>query len=269
MTIIRRNHGAGRHSYWDQRPGRAAVKLPGVTTIVNEAMAPSRGLRRWPGKVTARYAVNHWDELAALLPTERLDALEGAQDAERSRVTRRGTDVHRLAERLIEDADVEVPEVYEGYAEAYVDFLDRYAVKTVAVELVVGSRRPGCRYCGTLDTIGDLAEVVWAGEVLPPARWLLDVKTGASGVWPEAALQTCAYSRADVYLGSDGAEHPVAELGIERCGAVHVRDDGSWQLFPLDTGEGTWRYFRHLAWLYYRREAKDGWVGAAADPPPT
>lgn len=264
MTIRRKKYGRG-HAYYDERPGRAPVKLPGVTTIIREAMAPSRGLRRWPGKVTARYAVDYWDELAGLLPTARLDRLEAAQDEASRSAKAKGGDIHRLAEQIIAGDEVEVPEALAGYADSYVDFLDRYGVKTVAAELVVGSRKE--RYCGTLDVIGDLPEVTCEGERIPAGRWLLDLKSGASGIWPETALQTCAYSRAEVYLGSDGAEHPVSELGVDRCGAVHVRADG-WDLVPLATGEPVWQFFRRLAWLYHHAEAKDGWVGAAAEPPP-
>lgn len=264
--IHRRNHGRG-HSYWDGE-GAAAVKLPGVTSIVSECMAPSRGLRRWPGKVTARYAVDYWDQLSQLRYSERLDQLLAAQDTERTRVTRKGTQVHRVAELLIEtgpdEPEVEVPDELVGYAQNYAAFLDAYSMKTVAVELVIANRKVG--YCGTLDVIGDLPEVSLGDELLPPARWLLDVKSGASGVWPEAAIQTCAYSRAEVYLGTDGQEHPFSELGVQRCGAIHVREDG-WDLIPLVTGAETWSYFQHLAWLWYHGDAVKTWVGAAADPP--
>ena len=264
--ITRRNHGLGRHSYWDV-DGETKVKLPGVTTIVGDAMAPSRGLRRWPGKVTARYAVNNWETLARLPITERLDLLMAAQDAEKSRLTGQGSAIHRIGDQLAHaepDEPVEVPEELVGYAESYAAFLDAYAMKTVAAELVVGNRAVG--YCGTLDVIGDLPEVMYAGEIIEPSRWLLDLKSG-SGIWPEVAIQTCAYSRAEVYLDDDGAERPLDELGIQRCGAVHVRSDG-WELWPLDTGPETFDYFKHLAWLYYQAELVKTWVGEfPADPP--
>jgi hypothetical protein len=265
MTIHRRNHGRG-HSYWDGE-GEAAVKLPGVTTIVRECNPLSGGLRNWPAKVTARYAVDHWDTLAGLLPTQRLDLLMGAQNQERSRVTRQGSAIHRIGEQLAnagEDEPVEVPEELLGYAESYRDFLDAYAMKTIAVELVVANRAVG--YCGTLDVIGDLPELSWDGGLIPAARWLLDLKSGASGIWPETAIQTVAYANAEVWLDDHGDEHPMTAMGIERCGAVHVRSDG-WELVPLDSGPAVFDYFKHLAWLWYQADSVKTWAGLAADPP--
>jgi hypothetical protein len=99
-------------------------------------------------------------------------------------------------------------------------------------------------------------------------RWLLDIKTARSGIFGETALQCCAYARAEVYLGDDGAEHDLAALGIERVGAIHVRSDG-WDLRPLVAGEEVWSTFRHLAWIHRQLERCDqmrDWVGPAIQP---
>jgi hypothetical protein len=60
----------------------------------------------------------------------------------------------------------------------------------------------------------------------------------------------------------------MAELGITRIGAIHVRSDG-WDLRPLVAGEEVWSTFRHLAWLYRQLERCDDmrdWVGPALSP---
>jgi hypothetical protein len=74
-----------------------------------------------------------------------------------------------------------------------------------------------------------------------------------------------AYSRAEVYLDGD-AEKLLPDLGIERCGAIHVRSDG-WDLRPVETGDEVWAMFRHLAWLARRVDDVRDWVGPAITPP--
>jgi hypothetical protein len=261
MTITRRAYGTG-HSY--KLNGSYA---PGVTTIL--AMKPKDALMGWHSRVTAEYAVDHWDELAAMPVSARIKALTGAANAERDAAARKGTQVHRLAEQIVtlpEGAAIDfVPEELAGHVDSYLKFLAEHDPDPIAVELVVASRRP--LYCGTADLVAHMD-----GQV-----WLLELKTSRSGIWPESALQACAYSRAESYTiaGGDGAEHPLAELGIERCGAVHIRSDG-YDLRPLDTGDKVWAYFRHLAalhtatWKGWGRDRKDltrAWVGWAIEPP--
>jgi hypothetical protein len=72
--------------------------------------------------------------------------------------------------------------------------------------------------------------------------WLLDFKTGASGVWPEMALQQSAYRFASHMQGPDpGADDepmpPIAHVGI-----VWVRPEG-WQLIPVRADRDVWQTF--------------------------
>lgn len=246
MTITRRDHGKG-HSYLID-----GQKVPGVTTILNAAM-PKPALIEWAGKTTAAYAIDYWDELADLTPSKRLDRLNRARFEEKDKAARRGTEVHRLAEALVKGEEVEVPEELAGHVDAYVDFLNTWEPVAAAVEVVVANRTVG--YCGTVDLVADLRGT----------RWLLDIKTARSGIFPETALQCCAYARAETYVCAEGEEHPMSDLGIERVGAVHVRADG-WDLRPLEAGDDVWAYFRHLAWLHRRADLIGDWVGPALAP---
>ena len=254
MTITRRNHGQG-HSYWvDGIPGfTGPVKLPGVTTILQ--MSPKPGLIKWAAETTAAAAVDYWSELAELKPSERLKRLNGARFEDRDTAARRGTEVHALAERLVNDEPVEVPDELTGHVEAYLQFLDEWEVDPLAVELVVVNR--ALRYCGTIDLVADLRGTTW----------LLEIKTSRSGVYAESALQACGYLHAERYTtpGEGGAEHPLAELGIERCGAVWVRGDG-YDLIPLEVGAEVWAYFQHLRALHEADEARQEWTGPAIQP---
>ena len=260
-TIERRNHGTG-HSY--RLDGE---KAPGVTTILR--MLPKEALINWAATATADHAIDYWDELSEMRLSERHKRLERAHFAVRDTAAKRGTQVHRLAAQLADGIEVAVPEELEGHVDSYLDFLTRVEPDVVAVELVVGCRAP--RFCGTTDLIADLPDLTVGDEVIPACRWLLELKTSRSGIFRESALQTCAYSRADAYVVFDdlpgGVVRPMSGLGIDRCGAVHVRGDG-WDFRPLDASDETWAYFGHLAWLYEREELTKWWVGQAADPPP-
>jgi hypothetical protein len=257
-SITRRNYGLN-HGYRID-----GAKVPGVTTITGHYIVNRSGLHEYPAKQTRLYVANHWDELCALRPGDRDAALYAARYGEMKAAGTRGTDVHRIGARLAAgEADVEYPDELAGHVEAYRDWLDRLDPKILAVELIVGSRQH--RYCGTLDLIADLGPIPWAGEIIPPARWLLDVKTSASGIWPETALQLAGYEHAEVFIGEDGDERPIEWLGIERCGAVWVRGDG-WDLIPLDTGEEAWQTFVNLAWLFHHEDERKEWIGVAAGP---
>lgn len=256
--IVRKNHGRN-HSYRID-----GAKVPGVTTITG--FYKSGALANYPGKATAEYAVNNWETLSAMPVADRLKALYGGQYADRDAAAGRGTQVHRIAARIAAgEANVPYPEELAGHVESYVDFLDRLDPAIQAIELVVGNRTH--RYCGTLDLIGDLPDIEWDGETIPAARWLLDVKTNRSGIFPETALQLCGYRNAEVFVAENGDERPMKLFDVERTGAIWVRADG-WDLIPLDTGADVWETFGYLAWLYHRDEERKEWVYPAAGPFP-
>jgi hypothetical protein len=98
----------------------------------------------------------------------------------------------------------------------------------------------------------------------------LDLTTSKSGIFREKALQTTAYAHAETYSifgdEAEGAEYPLAELGIEFCGGVHVRADG-YDLHPLESGPSVWAYFNRLALNYRAAEETKQWVGEADTPP--
>jgi hypothetical protein len=256
--IARRNHGRW-HSYRVD-----GAKVPGVTTITG--YFKSGALAEYPGKATREYAVNHWGELSALGPADRLKALSEAQWADRDAAAGRGTTIHAIAARLASGEEVDVPEPLAAHVDSYLDFLDRAEPRVAAPpELIVGNRTE--RYCGTADLLVDLGPVPWDGTVIPPGRWLLDLKSSRSGIFGETALQLVGYRRAEVFIGEEGDERPVEWLGIEHCGAVHIRRDG-WDLHPCETGPEVWDHFRYLARLWHDQEAKKDWVGVAAGPWP-
>lgn len=256
MTITRRNYGRG-HGYTID-----GAKVPGVTTILNVLGKPA--LINWAAETTANYAVDNWAELAEEPPSKRLARLMRARYLDLDQAANRGHEVHRLAELHMGGEEIEIPDELEGHVRAYEAFLEDWQPEALAIELIIGNR--GIGYCGTTDLVARLCD----GQV-----WLLDWKTSRSGIFAETAMQLAAYVNADVYLDSDGVEHPMKELGIQGVGAIHLRADG-YSFHPVDEQSlaEAWQFFRHAAWMHRQMEdGKNGkqlpreWVGTELPAP--
>ena len=233
---IRRKDTAKGHYYVDAEQRR----VPGVTTIQDGGL-PKKALINWAGNTTAAYAIDHWDELAALSPAARLKRLQGCRYEEKDAAAKRGTEVHYYAERLVQGKAVKVPEELVGHVESYVRFLDEWQVQPVLVEFSVASPKYG--YAGSGDLIADLA----APDDGEAARWLLDIKTTRSGIFGETALQLAAYRYAEHLVDTTGVVGPLPE--VQRTGAVWVRADG-YSLHPVAAGPD-----EHRAFLYVQQVA--------------
>lgn len=263
MTIRRRQFGLN-HAYYDvvedpETGDTTEVKVPGVTTLLGDGI-PKGGLTNWAAEQAAQYAIEHWDELTPLPLLKRAKEIQYAWQRERDAAAGRGTTIHKLAEQLHAGHKVEVPDGLEGHVEACVRFLDDYDVQSVLSETAVVNRTIG--YAGTLDLVADIG-----GQ-----RWILDWKTGRN-VYAEAALQLAAYAHAEHWL--DGkVEKPLADVGIERGGVVHLRADG-FDVYPMNIGDRPFGLFRHAAyvgrWVKWdkdtRRARIDEFKGPALQPP--
>lgn len=252
MTIERRDHGKS-HSYWNTDTN---TRIPGVTTIIDVVLR-KKAIENWSATATAEYAVDHWDELAALGPSARLKALNGARYAVKDAAANRGTQVHKLAERLAKGERISIPAGLEGYVESYVRFLDEFDVEPMTIEGLVWSEKHN--YCGTLDLIA-----VLPGESEAFADiWLLDIKTNRSGIFGETAMQLAAYRHAD-YLVIDGALTNMTF--VDFTGAVHVRPDG-YSLVPVDATDEEFEQFLNAIPLVEFMNTSKTLVGDPIEPP--
>lgn len=251
--VRRRNYGRG-HGYQDA----AGRKVPGVTTILSDGV-PKPALINWAANTTAEYAVDHWEELGGKSPSARLKALKDARYADRDAAANRGTQVHKLAERLAAGDEVEVPDELAGHVDSYVKFLDDWDVQPVLSEFVVVSHRHG--YAGTGDLIASLRH-----PELPGTReqWLLDVKTSRSGVFGETGLQLAAYRYAEVWMRG---QEEVPMPAVERTGVVHVRADG-YSLVPVEAGPAVHRTFLYAQQMKRFGDSARELVGDELLPPP-
>lgn len=224
VSPVRRVSNGKGHWYRDANGNR----VPGVTTIIGDGV-PKPALINWAGNATADYAVDHWDELTAMMPSARGNTLRKARYFDRDTAANRGTAVHNIAERLVHGNEVDVPDELAGHVGSYVRFLDEWDVRPILVERTVVSHRHG--YAGTLDL---LAELVDHSDIdAPPQVWLLDIKTNRFGIFGETALQLAGYRYADVWMDQDDIEHPMPV--VQRTGAIHVRAD-DYDLVPVEAG---------------------------------
>lgn len=254
MTLRRIQRGRN-HSYTID--GKKAI---GVTTAISEGM-PKPALITWAAKCVAQ-AVYDMDPVAlsAMRSLGRdtfVAALKGAPNAKRDGAAVRGTKIHHIAEKLIKGEEVHIDDLsLIPHAENAARFMDEWKVQPVLNEAVIGSYTHG--YAGTLDLIADLPD---------GRRVLFDYKTGASGIWPDHALQLAAYRWADVYIDPayPHVEKPMRDLCITDSKAVWLRADG-YDVIPLATLGDTFHAFRCVLSVAKARAAMPGWIGDAEQP---
>ena len=242
---IRRVEGTYRGKPTHHYEDRNGQHIPGVTTILGKGM-PKPALVPWGIKTVAEYAVNNREALAELPPTEMLKTLKGAPYAERDEAAKRGTEVHALAERLVDGDEVSVPAELQQHVNHYIEFLDAFRPEPVLAEVVVYNCEYG--YAGTLDLIADMG-----GE-----RWLLDLKT-SKGVYGETGYQLASYRYATHYVDADGKEQPM--IPVDRCAVVHVTAKG-WAVIPMQADESVLKGFRHISVVAREAELNGSYVGA-------
>jgi hypothetical protein len=242
VRIVRRDNGRS-HWYIDADTDQ---KVDGVTTIVGNGL-PKPALLNWAGDATAEYAIDRWEELSALPTSERLKKMKGGRYERRDAAANKGTQIHKLAERLIAGERVTVPDALTGYVESCVNFINDFDVRPVHVEAVVYSETR--RHVGTLDLIADVLipeipdydHIERDGEGY--ARGLLDWKTSRSGIFGDVAMQLSPYRFSEYLIQADG--EVIDMPPVDFCAGIHIRPDG-YTLVPLLCGEEQYRDFLYL-----------------------
>lgn len=241
---IQRRDGSKTHWYVDLDNGGARV--PGVTSLVGDGM-PKPALLNWAGDATAEYAVDNWDDLAGLSISERLKKIKGGRYEKRDAAGNKGTQIHKLAERLIAGEKVTIPDELTGYVQSCVAFLDEFDVRAVHVEAVVYSETH--RHVGTTDLIADvLLPDMPEYDHIPRgedgySRGLFDWKTSRSGIFGDVALQLAPYRHSEFLITADG--EVIDMPAVDFTAGVHVRADG-YSCVPLLTDEDVYRDFLYV-----------------------
>lgn len=242
--LTRRNHGRG-HSYRID-----GSKVPGVTTVLN---AIPKQLTKWAAEKGADHAVDHWDELATLPPSERHRRIMWAHREDVQSKAVRGTRIHALGEKLAHGLDVSVPDDLVGPVEAYARFLDFWQIEAVASETPVGSAQ--WRYAGTVD--------LWAkvGR-LDLDLAMIDLKSG-KGIYDETSLQLAGYAECELWQ-PDGPESEEPAPDPEDFLVAHITPDAV-RLIPVELTPWLRRGFHyvHEEWKLLERLREERPIGDA------
>jgi hypothetical protein len=245
--LERRNYGRG-HGY--KIDGQ---KVLGVTTALQVIAKPA--LIDWAARTTAEAAVDRWDELTELSPTQRLKELNEARWHVNREAIARGNDIHAIGEKMRDGAPVDVPDHLIGPADAYARFLDTWGLEFLGAEAPCCN--PDIGYAGTLDG------VAWTPKLNDGQPIMLDIKTG-KGVFPETALQLAAYARCQLWQ-PDGKESEQPMPEVAGLYVAHVLADDVRMVPILDDIDKLFLRFRWaLALARWGIEAKeDNPIGAA------
>jgi len=240
-------------SRWYVHPTRQ-TKAPSVTSIVG--CLPKPALKFWQGKVVAQCAVDDISMILDLLlkgnEGAALDHLKRAPGRSSGASAQVGTDVHALVETINKGNDPgAIHPLLSPYIDTYRQFLDDFQPEVLEAEATVWAADD--LYAGTLDAIFRIDN-----EVV-----LVDAKTGASGIWPDACLQAVAYARADVILAPDGTERPLPP--IEGAAALHIRPE-KYELIPLRIDDDVYDVFESLLTVAnWEREVSKTVIGQPVD----
>ena len=236
--------GKPTHHYEDGNGER----IPGVTTIISDGL-PKPALVGWGIKSVAEYAVDEWETLADLAPTDKLKALKGAPYRDRDQAARRGTEVHAIADDLVNGREATVPDELAGHVQGYLNFLDDWKVEPVLTESTVYYLGADWAYAGTLDLIYTDRD----GRTI-----LADVKTNRGGVYGDTAFQLAAYRFASHFLDAD-EPHPM--IPVDACAVIHVTADG-YSLVPIEADRDQWDEFRAIYTVAMAGKRSKGYLGA-------
>jgi hypothetical protein len=270
-ALRRRQYGRNHAYYFGDQ------KVPGVTTI--KGVLDKGNLLGWAAGAAAQVVANNarvksghlivdgdemWEELRELddklPPAPNIEKLIGAlkwrHNVVRDVAANRGTEVHHLAEQLTAGDEIKVPEPLVGHVDAYIDWWKAWKPTNARAEISVGSRRWG-GWGGQLDLLCDIEGL---------GRCLIDLKTSASGVYGDTAIQLAGYRYAQVMLDDAGAEQPMPD--IDWCGVLHVRADGC-DLYPFRVDDDVLRLFSYCRAVYalWLEPFKEGWPGPAETKP--
>lgn len=199
---------------------------PSVTSILKVISRPA--LDGWAARLTAKYAVDNWQELSEADPAERLETLKHVHENERQVKADRGSLVHDMADMWAKGSSmIHVTKSTEGFMTQFYGFLADVNPEYLESEATCWNRTYG--YAGTLDFVAKID-----GEVV-----LVDIKTSPR-CYPEHGLQLAALSHCEFVIEPDGTEREMPR--ITRHALLNLRPR-SWKLIPVWEMEANYSAF--------------------------
>lgn len=221
MTRLR--FEAGKHRYWLRHDGGPEERLLSVTTLLGLLDKP--GLPPWYARQAAAYAVDHWDELAAMPLSQRSEMIAGAPRRRVSKRAAEGTQIHAWAEALLAGQPVEIPDQYLPQVQAFARWFEQSGFASQLTETLV--------WCEANELLGAPPYAGMFDCLALHERYgltLIDWKTSPSGPWPTWALQVAAYASATWLVRGDDDERMPK---IDTLASVKILADES-SLYVLD-----------------------------------
>lgn len=231
-------------------------RVPGVTTVIRnatpkDALAPAaaRETALWAAVNVAALDTLGTDQWVRTASSAYRDAWAAKRDL--------GTRVHVAAQRMVAGehvipADPDTGEAWgddeRRMVEQVARFMDEWKVQPLAVERPVFNDDD--RWAGTVDLVARLVD---------GRRWLIDFKTGGSGIWPEHAVQLAAYRHA-THLQVERQPDTLDDWpmpAVDACACVWVRPDG-YELRPVRADAALYDVFRSMLpvadWSTWKRD---------------
>ena len=195
------------------------TKLPSVTTILSTALNKP-ALVGWAAKTVAEEALAQLPTLVKMSRRDRdgaIKMLKGSPYAQRDAAADAGTKAHALAEAYVLGQPYEVPDEGSDLGKTlgqFLRFLEEWRPTFEATEAVVANTTVG--YAGSLDAIARIPQL--GNRLL-----VIDYKTSKSGPYPEWALQTAAYAKAEHLWLPDGTKVDMPK--IDGAAVLRLRPD--------------------------------------------
>lgn len=183
----------GRETHWYVVDG-ATASGRGTTTLLGRGL-PKPFLKQWAANTAAQVALDEQDVWMPLAQSNRAgayDHLRYAHKRDMETAGAKGTDVHKLAERLMAGEEFEVDEHLVDYVDRFIEWHQEWKPEIVATE-VIGANFTR-NYYGRFDFLAKVK-----GWWPPPreqeeALVLWDIKTSRSGPYESDAVQLAAYA---------------------------------------------------------------------------
>ena len=275
---------AGDRWYRDPVTGE---RVPGVSGIKGVLDKP--GLMGAALVETAKFAVNNAEAIQTLSevdPAAAIDLVKGASRRAWDKKAKMGDGVHGIAEALLkrqldpERPQVKVTPLQKQFITAYARWHKRYMVYPTYVEQTVWNQTHN--YAGTMDFLGEVTLSATEADILGldgsfSGGWnlrapdtltitaIVDIKSGASGIWPETALQQTAYKRAEFIMLPDGTRLDMPE--VDATFGLWLQPEG-YAFIPVDCSEETWQAFLACRTLYSWNKRARTFVGKPLNPNP-
>ena len=247
-----------------------------VTTILSGGL-PKRALIYWSANEVANFACDNADEVKHLVDKGERDAaydlLKRSPWRKRDKAADIGTAIHEAIEaHVLGKPTPEWPLPLRPRMQAFERFLAEYEPSFVPAPVVGQHRELGDgillaeapvfnrtqHYAGTLDGVVEIG-----GRTL-----VLDVKTSARGIYPEIGMQLAAYRFAEFVGLPDGSEQ--AMPATDGAVALHLPDDGTYELREIQADEETFRSFLYVREVYrFLNDIADGVVRGIVPLPGT